>query len=227
MVGRIFSNDSCERSRVGSTPGKAHAGVGTAVARARAWVSGRVPRRSATQPVVKDALSRQETPRGVARIANPRRALGTVGAGRQERRCCGIPGRLSSPRRCWRPARTWPGSLRSRGFHSGDQRRARGVADWASPDKHPVADARVTVGSLHVGVGVILILGRRIAVVVASDRSAARRRRARGRRPTAHGRLRRWCKSRRIQATTQSAELRLWCTASRSLPFIRESSHVQ
>ena len=62
----------------------APAGVGTAVARARARVLGRVPRRSATQPVVKDALSRQEAPRGVARIANHRGALGTVGAGRRE-----------------------------------------------------------------------------------------------------------------------------------------------
>ena len=38
----------------------------------------------ATQPVVKDALSGQEAPRGVSRIANPRRALGTFGAGGRE-----------------------------------------------------------------------------------------------------------------------------------------------
>ena len=30
------------------------------------------------------------------------------------RRCCGMPGRISWPRRCWRPGRTWPGSWRSR-----------------------------------------------------------------------------------------------------------------
>ena len=31
------------------------------------------------------------------------------------RRCCGIPGRISWPRRWWRRERTWPGSWRSRG----------------------------------------------------------------------------------------------------------------
>ena len=59
----------------------AHAGLGTGVARARAGVLGRVPRRSATQPAVEDALSRQEAPRRIARGANPGRALGTAGAG--------------------------------------------------------------------------------------------------------------------------------------------------
>ena len=34
------------------------------------------------------------------------------------RRCCGMPARISWPRRCWRPGRTWPGSWRSRGFPS-------------------------------------------------------------------------------------------------------------
>ena len=45
---------------------------------------GRLPRRSATQPAVEDALSRQEAPRRVARGANPGRALGAAGAGRRE-----------------------------------------------------------------------------------------------------------------------------------------------
>ena len=32
------------------------------------------------------------------------------------RRCCGMLGRISWPRRCWRPGHTWPGSWRSRAF---------------------------------------------------------------------------------------------------------------
>ena len=109
--------------------GEAPAGLGTAVARARARVLGRVPRRSATQSVVTDALSRQEAPRGVARIANPRRALGTVGAGRRER--AGVAG-------CWGESRGLdaagdpdiPGRARGDPAHSrvGDKRRARCVS---------------------------------------------------------------------------------------------------
>ena len=45
---------------------------------------GRLPRRSAAQPAVEDALSGQAAPRRVARPAHPRRALGAAGAGRRE-----------------------------------------------------------------------------------------------------------------------------------------------
>src|SRR5688572_33408780 len=54
------------------------------------------------------------------------------------------------------------------------------------------------------------------------DRSAAPRGTARSQRPTAHGRMSQWCRSRRIQATTRSGELQLWCTASRSLLLMWE-----
>ena len=72
--------------------------VGTAVARTAARVLGRLPRRSATEPAVKDALSRQAAARRVARRANPGRALGTARAGGREhataagdrRRSCGL-----------------------------------------------------------------------------------------------------------------------------------------
>src|SRR6185369_5124649 len=54
------------------------------VACARAGILGRVPRRLATQPAVKDALLRQEASRRAARRANPGRTLGTAGAGGRE-----------------------------------------------------------------------------------------------------------------------------------------------
>ena len=76
---------------------------------------GRLPRRSAAQPSVEDALSRQEASRRVAGGANPGRAMGTAGAGgRQHADCCGMPARISWPRRLRRPGRTWAGSSRFR-----------------------------------------------------------------------------------------------------------------
>ena len=113
----------------------APAGLGTAVARARARVLGRVPRRSATQSVVEDALSRQETPRCVARSANPRRALGTAGAGgREHAGAAGYRGESRGLDAAGDP--DVPG--RARGdpadSRSGDKRRARCVAARASPD---------------------------------------------------------------------------------------------
>ena len=94
----------------------APAGLGTGVARAGAGVLGRVPRRSATQPAVEDALSRQEAPRRVARRANPGRALGTAGAGGREH--AGAAGGRRESRGLdagGDPDATWAGSWRSRG----------------------------------------------------------------------------------------------------------------
>ena len=109
----------------------AHAGLGTRVACARAGVLGRVHRRSATQPAVKDALSRQEAPRRVARGASPGRALGTAGAGgREHAGAAGYRGESRGLDAAGDP--DVPG--RARGDpadpSSGDNRRARCVAAW-------------------------------------------------------------------------------------------------
>ena len=111
----------------------AHAGLGIGVARPRARVLRGVLRRSAAQPALEDALSRQEAPRGVARGANPRRALGTTGAGGREhagaagggreprgRDAGGDAGILGRPR--GDPADPRPGDSQCR--------RASGVATW-------------------------------------------------------------------------------------------------
>ena len=103
-----------------------------------ARVLGRVLRRSATQPVVEDALSRQEAPRCVARRANSGRALGTAGAGR--RKHAGVAGYRGESRGLDAagdpdvPSRARGDPADSR---SGDKRRARRVADWACRSREP------------------------------------------------------------------------------------------
>ena len=74
----------------------ADAGVGRRVARAGAEVLGRVPRRSASQHSVEDAVSRQAAPRRVARGSHPGRALGAAGAGGRQH--AGAAGGRSEPR---------------------------------------------------------------------------------------------------------------------------------
>ena len=92
-------------------------------------VLGRVLRRSATQSVVEDALSRQETPRCVARSPNPGGAVGTAGAGgRQHAGAAGYRGESRGLDAAGDPdvsgrARGDPADSRS-----GDKRRARCVA---------------------------------------------------------------------------------------------------
>jgi predicted PurR-regulated permease PerM len=113
----------------------APAGLGTAGARTNARVLCRVLRRSATQSVVEDALSRQETSRCVPRRANSGRALGTAGAG--GRKHAGVAGYGSESRgldAAGDPdvpgrARGEPADSRSR-----DKRRTRCVAAGASPN---------------------------------------------------------------------------------------------
>ena len=100
-----------------------------------ARVLGRVLRRSATQSAVEDALSRQETPRRVARRPNPGRAVGTAGAGgREHAGAAGYRGESRGLDAAGDP--DVPG--RARGdpadSRSGDNRRARRVAARASPD---------------------------------------------------------------------------------------------
>ena len=93
------------------------AGLGIGVARARARVLGRVLRRSATQPVVEDALSRQEAPRRVTRRADPGRALGTAGAGgREHPGAAGGRGESRGLDAPGHPRRIWAGWWKSRGF---------------------------------------------------------------------------------------------------------------
>ena len=116
------------------------------VARASARVLGRVPRRSATQPAVKDALSRQEAPRRVARSANPGRALGTAGAGGREHAgaagCRGESRGLDAAGDPDLPGRARGDPADSR---SGDNRRARCVAALF----HTLAQAFDKAGGRH------------------------------------------------------------------------------
>ena len=72
MLAHLLDDFANPRRDYWDAPG----GLGTAGARANARVLGRVLRRFATQSVVEDALSRQETARGVARRPNPGGAVG-------------------------------------------------------------------------------------------------------------------------------------------------------